>query len=181
MSIMLSVTASARHAFEERLAALLSERALAMADSVQPRGSGDVVDRTGNVQALILLAELDRHIAEIRLQLQSPRSESDLPEPDGLALGDRVTLRFGEDETAETFLVGFVEQARPGLDVVTLGSPLGRALLGARHGDLVQYQAAGGGSIKARVLDIQSGGWAASGRSKIRASRNAAEPFGLSS
>lgn len=153
-SMILPLTASARQALEDRLAALLTQRALAMADTASPKNSGDVVDRTDNVEALILLAKLEDHIAEIRLQLQGPSSKSDLPEADGVALGDLVTVRFSEDEIPERFLVGFIEQASPGLDVITPGSPLGRALLGARRGDTVQYRAASGGHITARVVDI---------------------------
>jgi transcription elongation factor GreA len=73
-----------------------------------------------------------------------------------LAVGDQITLRFGEDKTTETFLIGSIEQSRPGLDVITPTSPLGAALLGPRTGDTVTYRAGVGGSITAHVVAITS-------------------------
>jgi transcription elongation factor GreA len=52
-------------------------------------------------------------------------------------------LMEGDDETS-TYLVGSIEEKGRGYDVISPGSPLGKALLGAAPGDVVTYEAPGG-------------------------------------
>jgi transcription elongation factor GreA len=148
--------ASARHAIEKRLAALANQRLVVSADALPPDGIGDAVDRTISVESQILLYKLDERMADLRLQLQELPATSGPTEQHDLAVGDQITLRFGEDKTTETFLIGSIEQSRPGLDVITPTSPLGAALLGPRTGDTVTYRAGVGGSITAHVVAITS-------------------------
>jgi transcription elongation factor GreA len=49
----------------------------------------------------------------------------------------------GDDETS-TYLVGSIEEKGRGYDVISPGSPLGRALLGHAPGEKVIYEAPGG-------------------------------------
>ena len=49
----------------------------------------------------------------------------------------------GDDETS-TYLIGSIEEKGRGYDVISPGSPLGKALLGAAPGDVVNYEAPGG-------------------------------------
>ena len=46
-------------------------------------------------------------------------------------IGSLVTLRFSDDEEDQQFLIGLVEQASSGVEVITPTSPLGAVLLGA--------------------------------------------------
>jgi len=55
-----------------------------------------------------------------------------------VSVGDVVTLDLGDGD--ETYMVGPVEQAFAGADIVTPLSPLGRAIVGARVGETVSYQ-----------------------------------------
>ena len=52
-------------------------------------------------------------------------------------------LMEGDDETS-TYLIGSIEEKGRGYDVISPGSPLGKALLGAAPGDVVNYEAPGG-------------------------------------
>ena len=52
-------------------------------------------------------------------------------------------LMEGDDETS-TYLIGSIEEKGRGYDVISPGSPLGKALLGAAPGDTVTYEAPGG-------------------------------------
>ena len=61
-----------------------------------------------------------------------------------IATGAVVQLRYDGDSEVEKFLVGSIEERRAGVTVVSPGSPLGRALLGAKPGDTVSYEAPGG-------------------------------------
>jgi len=59
--------------------------------------------------------------------------------------GSVVTVTYdGDDDDEERYLVGRIEEQREGLDVVSPTSPMGVALMGAKLGDTVAYQAPSG-------------------------------------
>ena len=65
--------------------------------------------------------------------------------PDGtVQIGVVVELRYVGDSDTEKFLLGSIEERQPGVTVVSPGSPLGEALLGAKAGQQVSYEAPGG-------------------------------------
>jgi transcription elongation factor GreA len=145
---------SARIALQARLADLKAQRAQAALESIPQAGTGDAADHAGNIDALIRLGELDARIADLELQLQAPVVES--ADPLAAAVGSQVTLRFGPGETPETFLIGRVEQASSGIDVITPNSPLGSVLLGARAGDEVTYRAANGKTLAVTLVSVEA-------------------------
>ncbi len=55
--------------------------------------------------------------------------------------GSVVEVRYEGETGTETYLLGSIEERRPGLDVMSPASPLGHALLGHKVGDIVEYQA----------------------------------------
>ena len=55
-----------------------------------------------------------------------------------------VELRYVGDDDTEKYLLGSIEERQPGVTVVSPGSPLGEALLGAKPGQKVSYEAPGG-------------------------------------
>ena len=59
-------------------------------------------------------------------------------------IGVVVELRYVGDSDTEKFLLGSIEERQPGVTVVSPGSPLGEALLGAKPGQQVSYEAPGG-------------------------------------
>ena len=65
---------------------------------------------------------------------------------DQVAAGSTVTLVYeGDDDAdAERYLLGSIEERVEGSTVISVGSPLGAALLGHRAGDMVAYQAPNG-------------------------------------
>jgi transcription elongation factor GreA len=74
---------------------------------------------------------------------------------DHVETGSVVELRYeGEDDT-ERYLVGSIEERRGDVQVVSPGSPLGSALLGARPGDTVEYEAPSG-PLKVEVVSIDA-------------------------
>jgi transcription elongation factor GreA len=58
--------------------------------------------------------------------------------------GTVVTIRYEGDDDTERFFVGSIEERDEGVDVVSPGSPLGKALLGRSKGETVEYEAPGG-------------------------------------
>lgn len=62
---------------------------------------------------------------------------------DTVAVGTVVHLRFEGDDEVERFLVGSIEERREGLDVLSPGSPLGQAVIGASPGEHRTYEVNG--------------------------------------
>jgi transcription elongation factor GreA len=75
---------------------------------------------------------------------------------DSVMTGAIVTIVFdGDDEDdAERYLVGSIEEQADDVTVVSPGSPMGAALLGAAVGDEVEYETPSGATLKIRVLAI---------------------------
>ncbi len=66
-----------------------------------------------------------------------------------------VSIRYDGDDDVEKYLIGSIEERREGVTVMSPGSPLGQALLGAAKGDEVSYQAPGG-TLGVTVVDIEA-------------------------
>ncbi|HVM40080.1 MAG TPA: transcription elongation factor GreA [Acidimicrobiia bacterium] len=73
-------------------------------------------------------------------------------EGDVVASGTVVTISIGGD-TSE-YLVGSIEERHDTYDVLSTGSPLGKALLGHRAGETVEYEAPVG-TLKVEILEIR--------------------------
>ncbi len=58
--------------------------------------------------------------------------------------GTVVEVRMEGDDETSTYLIGSIEERGTGYDVISPGSPLGKALLGHGPGETVTYQAPGG-------------------------------------
>jgi transcription elongation factor GreA len=63
---------------------------------------------------------------------------------DKVETGTVVEVRMEGDDEPSTYLVGSIEERGTGYDVISPGSPLGKALLGHTPGDVVTYEAPGG-------------------------------------
>ena len=62
----------------------------------------------------------------------------------GVILGSVVTVLYDGDDEPERFLVGVIEERQDDVVVVSPGSPMGEALLGAAEGDAVEFDSPGG-------------------------------------
>jgi len=116
------------------------------------RDDGDVADNPALLDLLEEHAQLERRIAVLESQAASVRVVA--PSRDGVAgLGTVVRVRdLATGEIAEYELVGAVE-ADVGNGRVSLGAPVGRALVGGRKGDLVEVQTPRG-TIELEVLAV---------------------------
>jgi transcription elongation factor GreA len=150
--IMPTLSSSARAALLTRLEDLQAQRAQVAIESIPATGAGDAADHAGNVEALVRLGELDARIAALQVQLQAPVAES---QPASVAeLGSLVRLRFDDDPDTADYLIGLVEQAGSGVEVITPSSPLGSVLLGARPGDRLSYKVATGAVMHVTLEEI---------------------------
>ncbi|MEY4173126.1 MAG: transcription elongation factor GreA [Actinomycetota bacterium] len=73
-----------------------------------------------------------------------------------VAPGTVVTIQYEGDDDTETYLLGHPEETPPpGAGIMSLNSPLGKALVGHREGDWVEYEA-NGNTLKVLVVDVES-------------------------
>ncbi|MCU1504035.1 MAG: greA [Ilumatobacteraceae bacterium] len=74
-----------------------------------------------------------------------------------VAAGTIVTLVYDGDtpDMAERYLIGHMEEKTGEMDVMSPASPLGSALLGARLGDVVQYDAPNG-TMRVKVIGVEA-------------------------
>jgi transcription elongation factor GreA len=73
---------------------------------------------------------------------------------DGIVtVGQIITIVYegDSDDMAETYMIGHIEERIEGYDIVSPGSPMGSALLGAEVGSWVSYEAPNG-ELKVKVL-----------------------------
>jgi transcription elongation factor GreA len=77
------------------------------------------------------------------------------PEPGVVGPGSIVTIVYegDDDDAAERYLVGHIEERSGGLDIISPTAPLGAALIGARAGDTVAYEAPNG-ELRVRVIEV---------------------------
>ena len=149
-----TVSADDRHdVLSNRLAALYVEREQVLAE-IAPTGLGDEADRATNVDGHIRLAMLEQRIVELENELATrPAAPKRRRKGDGVvAVGDLVTVDLGDGP--ETYLLGSVNEAGPGVDVVTPSSPLGRVLQGAAVGSTLSYAARPGHELQAKVISV---------------------------
>ncbi len=74
---------------------------------------------------------------------------------DTVSMGNVVEIRYEGDTETERYLVGSIEERREGVTVMSPTSPLGSALLGAKVGHTVSYEAPGG-SLAVEIVAIEA-------------------------
>jgi transcription elongation factor GreA len=134
-----------------RLAALHTQRKQTLLE-IAPVGFGDDADRATNVDGHVRLAMLEQRIAAVESELGQRNARGARPSDGTVAIGDVVTVDLGDGP--ETYLLGSVEEAADGVDVITPSSPLGKVLQGASVGSTLSYAARPGRSLQARVIAV---------------------------
>ncbi len=67
--------------------------------------------------------------------------------------GSVVSIRYEGDDEVETYLLGSIEEKREGIDIMSPGSPIGEALVGAKAGDVVEAQTPGG-TLRVEIVSV---------------------------
>ncbi|MEU6405836.1 GreA/GreB family elongation factor [Streptomyces sp. NPDC046985] len=137
------ISVRARQALERELADLRAERATVAATLRDADAPGDVADQADELQRVTQLGRLDDRIAAIDVRLRQA-ADAGPPSTDAVSVGSTVTVRFADGGEETVRLGEMAEEADRTL--VTADSPLGRALLGRRAGDTVDFDAPDGRS-----------------------------------
>lgn len=147
---------AARARLENELADLHAERAARATET----GSlcGDAADIAEFAARDMRLEQLDERIAQVRAVLSEAstvRGATPPPAVDATAVmpGCRLTVLIDGSDDVEQVVLGDRAERAAGTGVVTLSSPLGRALIGAHPGDTVEYRAPAG-TLRATVVDL---------------------------
>lgn len=91
------------------------------------------------------------HLARI---IQDAEIVDDSGGSDVVRAGAVVSVLYDGDDEPEKYLVGSIEEQRDDILVVSPGSPMGEALLGAAPGDVVQYESPAG-PLAIKVVEIE--------------------------
>ena len=73
---------------------------------------------------------------------------------DVVEAGTVVEIRYEGDDDTERYLIGSIEEKGAEHEVMSPGSPLGKALLGAKAGDVVDFVAPNGSALKVEIVSI---------------------------
>jgi len=73
---------------------------------------------------------------------------------DVVQAGSVVTIRYEGDDDTERYLIGSIEEKGTDVEVMSPGSPLGQALIGAKAGDVVDFVAPNGNSLKVEIVEV---------------------------
>ena len=68
--------------------------------------------------------------------------------------GSIVELRYAGDDDTERYLVGSIEERQDGVEILSPGSPLGEALMGASAGETVSYESPAG-ELAVEVVSVE--------------------------
>jgi transcription elongation factor GreA len=102
---------------------------------------GKMEGRIAHLSRLIATAE----IVEVEVDSSGVRT---------VQAGCVVSIRYTGDDDVERYLLGSIEERRDGLPVMSPGSPLGQALIGASVDDLVTFEAPSG-ALGVTVVNIE--------------------------
>ena len=130
----------------DRLQAELDEltgpvREQVVARIASAREEGDLRENGGYHAAKDEQGKVEARIRVLQQLLRHARVGEAPVVADKAAPGTLVTIRFGEEEETETFLLGSREDHAEGYQIFSPSSPVGRAVLGHSAGEVVSVEA----------------------------------------
>jgi len=111
------------------------------------RALGDLSENGDYHAAKESQGHMETRIRALEHLLQDAVVDDDNTHPDVVRSGSIVTLKYegDDDDDAEEYLVGSVEERREGFAVISTESPLGKALMGRKvTPDPISYEAPNG-------------------------------------
>jgi transcription elongation factor GreA len=118
----------------------------------EARSHGDLRENAEYDSAKEEQGKMEARIRQLEDMLRNARV-GEAPTGDLVAAGMILTVT-DEDGDEDTFLLGSREDRAPDLHVVSVNSPLGKALVGRKAGDTVEYQAPAG-TFNATIVEAK--------------------------
>ncbi len=142
---------------KQELETLRTDRRREVAERIRvAREFGDIAENAEYDDAKNEQAMLEHKIAQLEERLLDARViDTDDVDTSVVSLGARVRLKdMDANETVEYFIVGSAE-ANPAEKRLSNESPVGRAILGRKKGEVVEVSAPRG-SLKFKIMDIKA-------------------------
>ena len=121
----------------------------------EARSFGDLSENSEYDEAKNEQGKLYSKIAEIKNLIENAVILENVPTGSAISMGSRVTVREIGEEDEETYEIVGSQEANPVLGRISDESPLGRALIGKKKGDRVEFEAPAG-VIHYEVLSIEN-------------------------
>jgi transcription elongation factor GreA len=151
------LTAEGYEKLKQEIAFLQNDKRREVADRIRvAREFGDIAENAEYDDAKNEQALLEARIAKLEEQLSAARViEKGEITSDVVSIGSRVKLKDMDDnKTVEYHIVGSAE-ANPAEQKLSNESPVGKAILGRKKGEVVEV-AAPRGSLKYKIVDIKA-------------------------
>ncbi len=97
--------------------------------------------------------KMEGRIAHLASILENAEIVDETSGGDTVRAGSIISICYAGDEDSERYLIGSIEERIEDVDVISPTSPLGEALIGARIGKTVTYEAPGG-TLEVKVISI---------------------------
>jgi transcription elongation factor GreA len=151
------LTAEGYEKLKQEIEFLQNDKRREVADRIRvAREFGDIAENAEYDDAKNEQAMLEARIAKLEEQLSAARViDEDEITSDVVSIGSRVKLKDMDDnKTVEYHIVGSAE-ANPAEQKLSNESPVGKAILGRKKGEVVEV-AAPRGSLKYKIMDIKA-------------------------
>ena len=117
------------------------------------RDEGDLKENGGYHAAKDEQGKQEARIRQLEDMLRRAEVGETPPDDGVVEQGMKVSLRFVDLDSEETFLFGAREMEQEGLTVYSPQSALGAAINGKKRGDTVSYTAPNGKEVRVEILD----------------------------
>lgn len=141
---------------EEELKDLTTRGRIEVAAAIESaRALGDLKENGDYHAARDTQGKMEARIRQIQALLAEAEIVEDEEQSETVTTGSIVHLRYEGDSETEQFLIGSIEEKRPGVSVVSPNSPLGQAIIGKREGQTIEYESPGG-KLRVEIVKIGS-------------------------
>ena len=97
--------------------------------------------------------KMEGRIAHLASILENAEIVDEVSGGDTVRAGSIIYICYAGDDHPEKYLIGSIEERIEDVEVISPTSPLGEALIGARIGETVTYEAPGG-TLKVEIVSI---------------------------
>ena len=148
------LTRSTSERLQAELKQLTTEGRVDIARTIETaRLLGDLKENADYHAAKDAQGHMEARIRKLEAMLFEAELVDDEVDTSAVDTGSVVSIRYQGDDEVERYLVGSIEEEHGDVSVVSPSSPLGKALLGHKAGDTVEFEAPGG-MLKVEIVEI---------------------------